>query len=321
MDRRTWMRAALALPMLPAAVRAQAAWPSRPLRMIIPWPPGQATDLAGRLIALKLGEVLGQTVVPENRAGAGGTIGVDAGAKAAPDGNTLLAASSGPATIVPLLQRVPFDPERDLTPVALHSGSPYVLVVRRDFPAADLAGFVAALRAAPGRYSFASSGVGATAHLVTEYFIRRAEVQAEHIPFQGSAPAMTAVVAGQVDFSMETMAATLPLFRQGSLRALGVSPERGSTLAPEVPPIATLMPGFDLRAWGGIMVPSATPRPIVDRLADAMRQVMTAPDIRERFIQARNEIDYRPPDEFAAYIRGQRALFQDIIRRANIRIE
>lgn len=315
------MRAALALPMLPAAVRAQAAWPSRPLRMIIPWPPGQATDLAGRLIALKLGEVLGQTVVPENRAGAGGTIGVDAGAKAAPDGYTLLAASSGPVTISPLLQRVPFDPERDLTPVALHSGSPYVLVVRRDFPAADLAGFVAALRAAPGRYSFASSGVGATAHLVTEYFIRRAEVQAEHIPFQGSAPAMTAVVAGQVDFSMETMAATLPLFRQGSLRALGVSPERGSTLAPEVPPIATLMPGFDLRAWGGIMVPSATPRPIVDRLADAMRQVMTAPDIRERFIQARNEIDYRPPDEFAAYIRGQRALFQDIIRRANIRIE
>ena len=151
--------------------------------------------------------------------------------------------------------------------------------------------------------------------------MRRADVQAEHIPFQGSAPAVTAVVGGQVDFAMETMAATLPLFRQGSLRALGVSPERGSPLAPEVPPIATLMPGFDLRAWGGIMVPAATPPAIIERLADAMRQVMTTSDMRERFVQARNEIDYRPPAEFAAYIRGQRELFQDIIRRANIRIE
>lgn len=322
MNRRLLLSAAAALPPLAARAWAQpAAWPGRPLRIIIPWPPGQATDLVGRLIALKLGEVLGQTIVPENRPGAGGTIGVDAAAKAAPDGHTLLAASSGPVTISPLLQRVPYDPERDLAPVALHSGSPYVLVVRPGFPAEDLVGFIAAVRAAPRRYTFSSSGTGATAHLIAEYFLRRAELEVEHVPFQGSTPAITAVVAGQVDFSLETMAATLPLFRQGTLRALGVSPARGSTLAPEVPPIATVMPGFDVKAWGGIMVPAATPRPIVERLAAAMRQVMTAPDIRERFTQARNEIDYRPAEEFAAYLRDQRAFFQDIIRRGNIRIE
>jgi len=303
------------------ALAQSAPWPNRPLRMIIPWPPGQATDLVGRLAAQKLGEVLGQTVVPENRPGAGGTIGVDAGARAAADGYTLLAASSGPVTIAPLLQRVPFDPERDLAPVAMHSGSPYVLVVRRSFPAEDLPSFIAAVRASPGRFTFSSSGTGATAHLIAEYFVRRAELEVEHIPFQGSVPAVTAVVAGQVDFSFETMASTLPLFRQGTLRALGVSPARGSTLAPELPPFATIMPGFDAKAWGGIMVPAATPRPIVERLAAAMGQVMTAPDIRERFVQARNEIDYKPTEEFAAYLRAQREFFQDIIRRATIRLD
>ncbi len=318
MKRRNLLGAAA---LAPIAARAQANWPSRALRMIIPWPPGQATDLAGRLIAQKLSEILGQNVVPENRAGAGGTIGVDAGAKATPDGYTLLAASSGPVTISPLLQRVPFDPERDLAPVAMHSGSPYMLVVRRGFPADDLPGFIAAVRAAAGRYTFSSSGTGATAHLVAEYFIRRAGLEVVHVPFQGSAPAITAVVGGQVDFSLETMAATLPLVRQGTLRGLGVSPLRGTTLAPQIPPIASVLPGFDARAWGGIMVPAATPRAIVERLAAAMRQVMTAPDIGERFVQINNEIDYRPPEEFSLFLREQRAFFQDIIRGANIRLE
>nr|WP_255575366.1 tripartite tricarboxylate transporter substrate binding protein [Caldovatus aquaticus] len=289
--------------------------------MVIPWPPGQATDLAGRLIAQRLSELLGQPVVPENRPGAGGMIGTDAVAKAAPDGYTILAASSGPVTINPLLQRTAYDPERDLAPVAQHSGSPYMLVVRKGFPASDLRAFIAAVKAAPGRYTFSSSGTGATAHLIAEYFLRSAGLEAVHVPFQGSAPSMTALVAGQVDFSLETMAGTLPIVRQGQARGLAVSPERGTKLAPELPPIATVIPGFDAKAWGGIMVPAATPRPIVERLAAAMEQVMTSPGIEERFLQIYNEIDYRPADAFARYLREQREKFSDIIRRANIRLE
>jgi tripartite-type tricarboxylate transporter receptor subunit TctC len=305
----------------PGIARAQTAYPSRPIRMVIPWPPGQATDLAGRLIAQRLSEILGQPVVPENRAGAGGMIGTDAVAKAAPDGYTILAASSGPVTINPLLQRTAYDPERDLAPVAQHSGSPYMLIVRKDFPADDLRGFIATVRAAPGRYTFASSGTGATAHLIAEYFLRSAGLQAVHVPFQGSAPAMTALVGRQVDFSIETMAATLTLVRQGNARGLAVSPQRGTKLAPELPPIATVIPGFDAKAWGGIMVPANTQRPIVERLAAAMAQVMTSPGIEERFMQIHNEIDYKPAEAFAAYLREQKEKFQDIIRRANIRLE
>ncbi|MBW8271025.1 Bug family tripartite tricarboxylate transporter substrate binding protein [Caldovatus aquaticus] len=321
MKRRTLLASSAAALAVPGIARAQAAWPARPIRMVIPWPPGQATDLAGRLIAQRLSELLGQPVVPENRPGAGGMIGTDAVAKAAPDGYTILAASSGPVTINPLLQRTAYDPERDLAPVAQHSGSPYMLVVRKGFPASDLRAFIAAVKAAPGRYTFSSSGTGATAHLIAEYFLRSAGLEAVHVPFQGSAPSMTALVAGQVDFSLETMAGTLPIVRQGQARGLAVSPERGTKLAPELPPIATVIPGFDAKAWGGIMVPAATPRPIVERLAAAMEQVMTSPGIEERFLQIYNEIDYRPADAFARYLREQREKFSDIIRRANIRLE
>jgi tripartite-type tricarboxylate transporter receptor subunit TctC len=324
LNRRTLLTAAAAAAAslaAPGLASAQPAYPTRPIRIIIPWPPGQSTDLGGRLLAPKLSELLGQPVVPENRAGAGGMIGTDAAAKAAPDGYTILAASSGPVTINPLLQRTPFDPERDLAPVAMHSFSPYMLIVRRNFPAADLREFIAVVKASPGKYTFGSSGTGATAHLIAEYLVRSADLDVVHVPFQGSAPSMTALVAGQVDFSVETLAATVPLVRQGAARGLGVSPARGSVLTPDLPPIATVIPGFDAQAWGGIMVPANTPRPIVERLAEAMRQVMTLPDIGERFAQINNEVDYRPTDAFAAYLREQREKFQGLIRRANIRIE
>ncbi len=324
MIRRGMLGAAMALAVVGAAAAQQApAYPTRPIRLIIPWPPGQATDLAARVLAQRFSEILGQPVVPENRAGAGGMIGTDAAAKAAPDGYTLLAASAGPVTINPLLQRTPFDPERDLAPVAMHSLSPYQLVVRRNFPANDIREFIAVVRAAPGRYTFSSSGTGATAHLIAEYFVRSAGLDVVHVPFQGSAPSMTALVAGQVDFSVETTAATNPIVRQGNARGLGISLARGTALAPDVPPIARAadMPGFDAGAWGGIMVPANTPRPIVERLAAAVEQAMTAPEVRERFTQINTEIDYRGTDAFAVYLREQREKFAGIIRAANIRLE
>jgi tripartite-type tricarboxylate transporter receptor subunit TctC len=308
---------------LPGLAAAQAPWPNRPIRLVIPWPPGQATDLAGRVIAQHLSERLGQPVVPENRAGAGGTIGTDAVAKAAPDGYTLLAASSGPVTIAPLLQRVPFDPVRDLAPVAMIGISPYLLVVKPDFPARTIQEFIATLRARPGHYTYGSSGTAATAHLIIEAFNARARVDALHVPFQGSAPSMTALIGGQISYSIETMAATQPLVRQGALRALGISLAAGSALAPGIEPFARVpgLEGFDAGAWLGVMAPAATPQPIIQRLATEVSGGVASPAVRARIEGISLEPVERGPAEFAAYLREQRALFEGIIRSANIRID
>ena len=312
----------LALPGI-AAAQAQAPWPNRPIRMVIPWPPGQATDLAGRVMAQHLQERLGVPVVPENRAGAGGTIGTDAVAKAAPDGYTILAASSGPVTIAPLLQRVPFDPEKDLQPVAMMGISPYLLVVKPDFPARTTQEFIALLRARPGHYTFGSSGTAATAHLIAEAFNARARVDALHVPFQGSSPSMTALMGGQIHYSIETLAATNPLVRQGNLRALGISLADGSTLAQGVEPFARVpdLAGFDAGAWLGVMVPGGTPRAIVDRLAAEVASGVANPAVRSRIESISVEPIARSTDEFTTYLRGQRELFQNIIRSANIRLD
>jgi tripartite-type tricarboxylate transporter receptor subunit TctC len=203
--RRTLALAGLPLVMRPAQAQA---WPTRPIRLVIPWPPGQATDQVGRLMAQRLSERLGQPIVPENRPGAGGSIGTDIVAKAVPDGYTLLGASIGPISLGPLIHRTPYDVDRDLAPVARFSGSPYVLVARADFPPQDARAFVALLRANPGKYTYASSGAAGSQHVLTALFLARANVDALHIPYQGSGPAMAAVLGGQVHFAIETLAAS-----------------------------------------------------------------------------------------------------------------
>ena len=302
---------------------AQTSYPNRPIRMIVPWPPGQATDLVGRVVAQKLSEQFGQPVIADNRAGAGGTIGTDHAVKATPDGYTLLAASSGPVTIAPLLQKVPYDAQKQLTPVALAGRSPYLLVTAPSFPAKNAREFVALLRANPGKYSFASSGTGATAHLVAEWFNNSAGIQAVHVPFKGSAPAMTEVMSGQIAYTLETAAATLPHIKSGRLKAYGVSLVKGTTLAPDVPPLASAadLAGFDAAAWIGVMVATGTPKAVVDRLATAMDKVMQAPETRERLNVVGIEVDYRPAEEFGRYLAEQRARFIEIIKRGNIKID
>ncbi len=325
MERRTLLRGAALAPLAlatPGLAVAQS-FPARPIRLIIPWPAGQATDIIGRLIAEGLTPLLGQPVVPDNRAGAGGTIGTDNVAKAAPDGHTLLAASSGPVSVAPLLRRLPFDVERDLAPVAMAGNSPYLLVTRPGFPATNMQEFIAAVRAAPGRYTFASSGAGATAHLVSEAINRRLGFEVTHVPFTGSAAGVAAVAGGHVDYVVETLAATQPVIRSANLRALGISLLNGSTLAPDVPPLSRVagLEGFDLGAWLGLMVPARTPAPIVTRLADAMREVMRNETLLQRMAAAGVEPTYRDTEAFADNLRAQREVFSDVIRQANIRIE
>jgi len=321
MKRFVFLVAAVAL--AGAAFAQQQNYPNRPVRIIIPWPPGQATDLAGRVVAQQLSTILGQQVIPDNRPGAGGMIGTDMVAKATPDGYTLLAASSGPVTINPLLQKVPFDPVRDLAPVANVGLSPYILVSGAKFPAANIKEFVALIKANPGKYSFASSGTGATAHLVAELFNGRAGLQVTHVPYKGSAPALIDVISGEIACALETMAGTMPHIKSGRLKAYGISTIKGSALAPGIEPLATgaNLPGFDVGAWIGVMVPSGTPKPIVQRLAVAIDKAMQSPDTRERIQAAGLEVDYRPTQDFGPYLQGQRTRFAEIIKKNNIRIE
>ncbi|MFM8548150.1 MAG: Bug family tripartite tricarboxylate transporter substrate binding protein [Betaproteobacteria bacterium] len=316
----------LTLAGLPGALQAQAAYPSRPMRMVVPWPPGQATDLAGRVVAQELSKLFGQPIVIDNKAGAGGTIGTDAVAKAEPDGYTLLAASSGPVTVSPLMTRTPYDPERDLQPVAMVGMSPYVLVTGQQFAARDISDFIARVRAEPGKFTFASSGTGATAHLIAESFNAAVGLKAIHVPYKGSSPALTDVISGRVDYCIETAAATMPHVKGGRLRGYGVSLKNGSELTPGMIPFAKLaeIPGlkdFDMGAWLGVMVPAGTPRPIVERLAVAVEKVMTSPEARQAFMGIAVEPDYRPGEAYARYLKDIREAFSTVIRANNIKAD
>ncbi|MBL8382774.1 MAG: tripartite tricarboxylate transporter substrate binding protein [Burkholderiales bacterium] len=314
---------ALATLVLSGAVLAQAPYPNRQIRGVIPWPPGQATDLVGRVISQKLTDVLGQPVVPDNKAGAGGMMGTDFAAKAPADGYTILFASSGPVTINPIVQKTPYDPERELVPVAKIGLSAYVLVTSPTFPATNVRELVALVKANPGKYSFSSSGTGATAHLVSEWFNMRAGLTATHVPYKGSAPALTDVASGQIAYTLETVAGTMPLVRGGRLRAYGTSIARPSALTPGIEPLATSLnlPGFDVGAWIGVMVAAGTPKAAVDRLSAAMATVMQAAEVRERLAGVGLEVDYAPADEFARYLKEQHARFADIVKRANIKVD
>jgi tripartite-type tricarboxylate transporter receptor subunit TctC len=226
-------------------------------------------------------------------------------------------------TINPLLQKAPYDAERDLIPVANVGLSPYILVTGVKFPAANAREFIAAVKASPGKYTFASSGTGATAHLVAELFNGMAGLQVTHVPYKGSAAALVDVMTGEVAYALETMAATLPHVKAGKLKAFGISMARPSALAPGIEPLAKAanLPGFDTSAWIGVMVATGTSKAIVDRLARTLDTAMQGADMRERINTAGLEVDYRPPGEFGRYLKEQQGRFAEIIKKNNIRIE
>ena len=325
MNRRTVLSAGAALPFAPRSglAQSQGPWPFRSLRMVIPWPPGQSTDVQGRLIAQLLTERLGQTVVPENRPGAGGQIGTNAVAKAPPDGYTLLAASIGPISFQPLVSRTVYDVERELMPVVSYGIAPFMLLVRPDFPATDLRSFLALLRANPGKYSHNSSGVGGSQHMLTALFNAKAGVEALHVPFQGSGPALAALLGGQVNYGIDTPAAALRLVQEGQLRSLGITTGRPSALLPGMPPLAAVggPPDYDIGGWNGLMAPAGTPKPVIDRLVAEVKQGLATPALRKQFEAIGVEVEGRGPDEFMALLRELWGTFGALIRQLGIRAE
>ena len=316
------------LVLLLAAVLASATcfaqtYPNHAVKVVVPWPPGQATDIAARVVAMKLQEALGQPFVIDNRAGAGGSIGSDVVAKSANDGYTLLASSSGPISIMPNLQKTPYDSQKDFAPVSLIALAPFALVTNPSFPAKDAKEFVALARASPDKFAFASSGTGATAHLIVELFNSMAQIKARHVPYKGSAPALTDVMNGRVDYTIETVASVIGHVKSGRLKAYGVSFERGAAAMPDVPPLAKAagVPGFDIGAWIGYSAPAGTPKEVLERLSGEIRKAMQAPDLKERYLALGLEPAAMAPDEMVAFLRREHERYGGVIRNANIKIE
>ena len=314
---------ALLISFLVAGAAWAQAYPNRPVRVVVPWPPGQATDIAARVVAQKLQESFGQPFVIDNKPGAGGSIGTDIVAKSAGDGYTLLAASSGPVSIMPSLQKTPYDPLKDLAPVSLMCVNAYALVTRPDFPASNAKEFVALLRANPDKFTFSSSGTGATAHLVAELFNSMAGIKARHVPYKGSAPALTDIMNGQIDYTLETIASVASQVRAGRLKMLGVSFARGSAAFPEAPPLATAaeLPGYDIGAWIGYAAAPGTPREVITRLSAEVQKAIQAPDVRERFTTLGLEPRAMSPEDMGVFLRKEQARYAEIIKSANIKVE
>jgi len=314
--------AALAFVSIAGSALAQQ-YPNRAVRVIVPWPPGQATDIAARVVAEKLQSSFGQPFVVENRPGAGGSIGTDAVVKSAPDGYTLLAGSSGPISIMPNLQKTPYEPLKDLAPVSLICLTPFALVANPSFPAKDAKEFVAMVKASPGKYTFASSGTGATAHLFAELFNSMAGIQARHVPYKGTAAAITDVMNGNVTYAVETVAATQTQIKSGKLKAYGVTTARRAGAMPELPPLAEAagLPGYDAAAWIGYAAPAGTPREVLARLAGEMQKVLATDELKSRLVSLGLDARSSTPEEMAEFLRREQERYGSIIKSQNIRVE
>jgi tripartite-type tricarboxylate transporter receptor subunit TctC len=300
----------------PRLARAQA-WPMRPLRLIVAYPPGGAVDLAGRLIAESLGARLGQPVVVENRTGGGGTIGTAAVAHAAADGYTLGASAVNSLAINQYLYRdLPYAPEKDLIPVSLGWEAPLVVVVPTDHvPAKTMAEFVAWAKQKRGGVAFGSSGIGTTVHLSGEMLCRRTGIQGIHVPFRGGSDALTSMLRGDTQLTVDNLPTALSNLRGGKLRALAVTSAERSPDLPDVPTMAeAAIPDFVVTSWGAITVPAGTPDAVVDRLSMAMRELAADPAVQQRFRPTGNRPLGTTPQEAAARVARERPMWEQLVR-------
>lgn len=305
-----------------ADARAQTAYPEKTVRIIVPFPAGGATDILARLIAERLSGAFGRPVVVENVAGAAGATGTAQAAKASADGHTLLTAVATTTTLLPHLRGdLPYDPIRDLAAVTLVASFPNLLVVRPAVPANDVRQLIELVRANPGKYSYASSGFGASPHLSAEWFKHMTKTDILHVPFTGSAPALPALLGGHVDMMFDTMPSVLPLVQEGKLRALGVTTAERVPFLANVPAIAETLPDFDVNSWLGIMVPAGTPADIRARIAAPLTQFIQDPAIVRR-LQDLGSVAAKPntPEEFAAWIRRDYDKWRRVIRETGIKL-
>jgi len=300
---------------------ATQTYPSRPVTIVAPYAAGGGADLIARLMAQKLSERLGQSFVVENRLGAGGVIAASSVAKATPDGYTLLVAASTQLAIqVTLHKTLPYDPATDFMPVALVASVPFVLIVNPSLPVHSVGELIALAKQKPGQLTFGSSGVGGPPHLFTELLKTMTGIEMTHIPYKGTAQAMTDVIAGHVPIIFSDLAPAIPQLKAGRLRALGISSAVRFAGMPEIPPLAEAgVPGFDAVSWLALVAPAATPREIVDKLHATVKQIMAEPAVQQRFVGLGNiPLVSPPPDELRAYVKSEIVRWGKVVTQAGL---
>jgi len=313
--------AAFALVLLPAAIARAQDYPSRQITLIAPWPAGGAIDAAARAVAAPLSERLGKSVVVENRPGAGSVIGTAAGAKAAPDGYTLVMPGSGSLAIsTTMYKKLPYDPIKDFEHMVLGAKIPFVLVVNPSLPVHNVTELIAYAKAHPGELSFASGGPGSPHHLYGELLKSMTGIEMMHIPYKGSAPALTDVIAGHVPLMFSDTVPSLPQIREGRVRALGVSTATRLPSAPEIPPIAEVgVPGFDAAGWGVFSVPAGTPKGIVSKLRGALAEVVVLPEVQQQLIKVGMvPAAIAQPAELSRFVESEIARWGKVVTQAGL---
>jgi tripartite-type tricarboxylate transporter receptor subunit TctC len=314
------LRALLALAVLAfAAPLAAQTYPTQPIRLIAPFPPGGSVDITARLIAEPLGRELGQRIVVENRSGASGNIGMDAAARAAPDGYTIVLNTIPLVTNQSLFEKLTWDPIRDFAPIGMVATSPHVLVVPPKVPATTVAELVKLARSRPGKLSYASAGVGTTFHFSGEMFKDATGTFILHVPYRGGGPALLDTLAGQVDMSFPTLSAALPHIKAGTLRALAVTDTRRSALLPDVPTLQEAgVKDFQFTQWLALLAPAKTPPAIVNRLNAALRSALNAPEVKEKFQAQAFEAFITSPDEAGRFLAAEVQRFSRLIKAKGI---
>lgn len=296
--------------------QAQQAYPTKPIRMICPFPPGGTTDVVARLVAQKLTEAWGQQVVVDNRPGAGGIIGTEIVAKAAPDGYTVLLGSITTHAVNPALyKKLNFDPVKDFAPVSLVVSSPQLLAVHPSVAAKSVKELIALAKAKPGQLNYASAGTGTSPHLTFELFKSMAGIDVVHVPYKGTGPAITDLIGGQVQMMITGVVALMPHVKSGKLRGLGVTSAKRVAALPDLSTIIESgIPGFDVSSWFGVFLPGGTPKPIIAKMNAEIRKILEVPEVRQRLIGQGADPASNTPEEFAAYVKAEMARWGKVVR-------
>lgn len=322
MHRRTLLAALATMAAIPAA-QAQATWPTRPVKLLVGFPPGGGIDFTARAVQAGLEAALGQPLVIEYKPGAGGVLAATELTRAAPDGYTLLVANTGPFAIAPYLQaRMPYDPVKQFTYVGQIAEAGYIAATRVDHPARTLKEFVEWARANAGKANFASGGIGSSTHLNGELLNSVAGIELLHVPYKGSAPAVTDLIGGQTHLLIDAGTVLLPQIKGGKLKALAVTGSRRDPNLPDVPTVREQgLAGVEALGFQGLVGPAGLPAPVVERLSAALRQVLGQPDVKARFAGAGSDVQPRGPAEFAAYVKGEADKWSAVIRQRKIQLD
>ena len=323
MNRRSGMLAAWVVLALLGGTAAAQTYPSRPVRMMVPFPAGGGSDTMGRIVASRLGERLGQQIVVENRPGAAGSIGADIAARAPADGYMILLGSTSELVQYPNVNlKIPYDPLRDFTPVSLVGTIPMVLVVHPSLPVKNVKDLVAMAKARPGEINFGSAGQGATTHLAVELFVLLTGVKLTHVPYKGSPQAVTDLVAGNVQLGIPTMPAALPFIKSGRVKVLGVTTAKRASNLPDVPTLSEAgVKGYEAALWTGILAPAGTPAQIINRLNGEIAKVLELKDVQDALARQGAEAESSTPQEFAAFLKREYAKWAKVVKESDIRIQ